>query len=260
MRWIVILLLLGNVAYWAMFLNERIKQQARQEKPSTAKVIDPSVPRLKLLQEADVLPELRDEGEQNNAEQTPEIAVQKVAEVEGDKITEEQQLADAEPEPCYLYGPLPDAETLKSVKEWMQQYDYRYGTYKTEKSREKQFWVYLEPLETQESVKARLEEFEKLGLKDYALIVRGDLKNAISLGVFRNQDSVSRRLAEMQEQGYTPVVVPHYKIDYQYWLYQYLEIPEAEAETQTGTEDTPLSTQPMQETDCRTIAKQLEAQ
>jgi hypothetical protein len=260
MRWIVILLLLGNVAYWGIFLNERIQQQARQEKPVIAKVIDPSVPRLKLLQEADVLPDLRDESEQKNAEQTPEITVQKESRDEQAKNAEQQLLADTRPEPCNLYGPLPDAEVLKAAKEWMQQYDDRYGTYKTEKSREKQFWVYLEPLESQESVKARLEEFKKLGLKDYALIVRGDLKNAISLGVFRNQDSVSRRLAEMQEQGYTPVVVPHYKIDYQYWLYQYLELPEVGAETQSGMADNPLSTQPMQETDCRTIAKQLEAQ
>lgn len=40
---------------------------------------------------------------------------------------------------------------------------------------------------------------------------RGDLKNAISLGLFRSQDSVNRRFAEMIRQEYKPVVVSQFK-------------------------------------------------
>ena len=50
------------------------------------------------------------------------------------------------------------------------------------------------------------------------LVRNGDLKNAISLGLFRSQDSVTRRLEEMSEQGYKPVVVPKFEKTDQYWI------------------------------------------
>ncbi len=263
MRWVVILLLLGNVLYWGIYLDSRIEQQARQEKSISVKKIDPNVPVLKLLQEADVLPELRGVAQTTAVEETPEMTVQNatnIADETNQEPGEAQTTNFTDEQPCLLYGPLVDADSLKNVSDWLQENEQPYGTYKTEKSREKQFWVYLEPLESQASAKARIEEFKQMGLKDYALITRGDLKNAISLGVFRNQNSVNRRLAQMQEQGHTPVVVPHYEIEYEYWLYWDLKSPENRDAAENIPDGSPLFSLPRQEIDCRTIAKQLEPQ
>ena len=79
------------------------------------------------------------------------------------------------------------------------------------------FWVYLEPT-TDEAAQANLDDLRNRGVTDYMLIRRGELKNAISLGLFRSQDSVNRRLAEMSEKGYKPVVVPKFETTEKFWL------------------------------------------
>ena len=43
------------------------------------------------------------------------------------------------------------------------------------------------------------------------MVCRGGLKNANSRGLFRSQDSINRRLAEVIRQGYKPIVVSQFK-------------------------------------------------
>ena len=60
------------------------------------------------------------------------------------------------------------------------------------------------------------------------------MKNSISLGFFRSRDSVNRRLAELNEKGYKPVVVPRFETSDLYWLAArfaepYAQVPEIPA-------------------------------
>ena len=77
-------------------------------------------------------------------------------------------------------------------------------------------------------------ELRDRGIQDTLLIRRGQMKNSISLGFFRSQDSVNRRLAELNEKGYKPVVVPRFETSDLYWLSarlaeQYTDAPEIPA-------------------------------
>jgi hypothetical protein len=56
------------------------------------------------------------------------------------------------------------------------------------------------------------------GIGDYRLINRGDLENAISLGLFSSREAVDARLRELQEKGYVPVVVPYQDMKKTYWI------------------------------------------
>ena len=77
------------------------------------------------------------------------------------------------------------------------------------------FWVYLESTSSDEAER-NLNDLRASGVTDTLLIRRGGMRNAISLGLFRSQDSVNRRLAEMNEKGYTPIVVPRYETSEQF--------------------------------------------
>lgn len=83
--------------------------------------------------------------------------------------------------------------------------------------RRKFFWVYLEPKSAEEA-RARVVDLERKGVRDYLLIHRDGLKNAISLGLFSTQEAVNRRLSEMNKQGFHPVVVPRLEITDYEWL------------------------------------------
>jgi hypothetical protein len=80
---------------------------------------------------------------------------------------------------------------------------------RSQNSREaKMFTVFLEPTDTEAEAEKRLDELKSKGITDYFLIRRGEMRNAIQVGTFRSQESVTKRLAELERSGYKAVVVP----------------------------------------------------
>jgi hypothetical protein len=130
-------------------------------------------------------------------------------------------------ETCVSVGPFPRADDLVQLKRWF----LRHATsvhVATHTVRKRQlFWVYLEA-NSGAAAQRKAQELEQKGVKDYLVIQRGGIKNAISLGLFSSQDSVNKRLAEMDRQGYKPVVVPRFETTDLYWL---------RARLATGSED-----------------------
>lgn len=80
------------------------------------------------------------------------------------------------------------------------------------------YTVFLEPAESEAEAQARIGELESKGITDYFLIRRGEMRNAIQVGTFRSQESVAKRLAELERTGYKAVVVPKSGGREQYWL------------------------------------------
>ena len=56
------------------------------------------------------------------------------------------------------------------------------------------------------------------GVQDYKFINKGNLQNAISLGLFSTQSAVNRRLKELKNIGYQPIMVPYHKPDLIIWV------------------------------------------
>lgn len=80
-------------------------------------------------------------------------------------------------------------------------------------------WVYLPPFENKQAAYAARSRLARLGITDYMVVTTGHLKNAISLGLYRDQQSVKRRLKELNAKGYTNVrTEKRYKDDTRYWL------------------------------------------
>jgi hypothetical protein len=64
------------------------------------------------------------------------------------------------------------------------------------------FWVYIPPLRTREDAQKKLGEVRALGVEEgYILQDSSRWKNAISLGVFSNEDGAKRHLAALQAKG-----------------------------------------------------------
>lgn len=80
------------------------------------------------------------------------------------------------------------------------------------------YTVFLEPAESEAEAEARIGELKSKGITDYFLIRRGEMRNAIQVGTFRSQDSVAKRLAELERTGYKTVVVPKSGGREQYWI------------------------------------------
>ena len=118
---------------------------------------------------------------------------------------------------CIDIGPITNTEQLDNIRAWLRLRATAVHTRKETVRERRFFWVYLEST-SDEQAQQNVDDLERRGVTDYLLIHRGGLKNAISLGLFRSQDSVNRRLAEMTQQGYKPVVVPKFESTEHYFI------------------------------------------
>jgi hypothetical protein len=200
MKWLVLLLLAANLGLYGWQYSRHVDEATRTA--LTRKPPPADAPPLQLLAELDRLPPLKDAASAEPP-RTPASA----------EVNEAVEASDR----CLDVGPFDDAAARDRVRDWLREYAAR-TVARSENVRQRRFfWVYLEPT-TDEAAQANLDDLRSRGVTDYMLIRRGELRNAISLGLFRSQDSVNRRLAEMSEKGYKPVVVPKFETSEKFWL------------------------------------------
>lgn len=209
MKWLVVILLLGNVLAFGMRYNAELNAKTREAVSDKGVKLPPGTPTLTLIGELADIPNLRQESDREEfTADAPDPDVAASTEVNTEATSSEV---------CIRTGPFKDGEAFKAFREWLRPRT-KMMTSEVETTQTRRFfWVYLEASNADDA-KNNLADLKRKGVKDYMLVREGDLKNAISLGLFRSQDSVTRRLAEMSKQGYKPVVVPKFEKTDQYWI------------------------------------------
>lgn len=231
MRWIFIILLIVNVVYfgWELDRETRLHYSSRSE----VLPVPAGVKRLRLVDEIPA-PE---PGESPDGPDSAETATARGTDTRQTDVMIEQAVVDEllvvmppirtldkgipgrrPASLCFSYGPFPDQSQAVALMTWFQDRDIEVSQ-RFEQDRENpMFWIYLAPQESRDSAIKALENLKKKGVKDYRLIETGTLQNAISLGLFTTQASVNRRLNELKDKGYQPVVVPYRDADAIYWI------------------------------------------
>jgi hypothetical protein len=241
MKWLFILLLLLNVIYFGWELD---RQTRIEVKNSTAPFIIPNnVKQLVFLRELESPPELRNQPILNNESDVGDIDVNSLTDQSGSndqltddvmiegkfsgnlvsnlpdisakRISQDEESAEAL---CFSYGPFPANEQAENLKQWFEQKEILVNQ-RTDNEQAKQlFWIYLAPQKSRENAIAAIKDLKSKGVKDYRLISSGDLRNAISLGLFSTQAIVNKRLNELKSKGYQPIVVPYHNAKVVYWV------------------------------------------
>jgi ribosomal protein S8 len=241
MKWIFILLLLLNVIYFGWELDRQIQIEVKN---STAPFAIPNnVKQLAFLSELKSPPELRNKPTQENesdldnfyasngTEQPVSIEqltddvmieeafsndlVSNLPDISANGVSQDNNSAEAL---CFSFGPFPANEQAENLKQWFEQKNILVNQRKENEQTKQLFWIYLAPQKSRESAIAAIEELKNKGIKDYRLISSGDLRNAISLGLFSTQAVVNKRLNELKSKGYQPIVVPYHNAEVIYWL------------------------------------------
>lgn len=133
-------------------------------------------------------------------------------------VTEVTTDTAAELPMCFTYGPFADYSQSGQLVDWFEQRRVQHEQ-RIESEKEKQlFWIYLEPQESRDSAMQAIADLERKGVKDFRLIEAGNMQNAISLGLFSTQASVNKRLNELKNKGYQPVVIPYRDAEAVYWV------------------------------------------
>lgn len=111
---------------------------------------------------------------------------------------------------CFTFGPLPEQIMAVGLRDWFKSRRAAAATRHEDEKGRQLLWIYLAPQDNRTDAMDTMRNLKDQGISDYRLIERGDLENAISLGLFSSQASVNERLRELEGKGYKPVVVPYY--------------------------------------------------
>ncbi|MEM7540518.1 MAG: SPOR domain-containing protein [Pseudomonadota bacterium] len=225
----VVLMVLVNAVYFGIHYDRWVSKRVVDHQANPVNHYD-DAPRIKLLGELDTPPTRRTDKDSDAGQ----------AQSEGERTFIEINDESEASQTCYEFGPVtsdPDLEdllaSLRGQTAWL-------GTQSEVVESRTLYWVFLEP-ESDAEAQAQVDALAAQGVSDYLRIRRGGLSNAISLGLFRSQDSVARRLAELNEHGYSPVVVPRQDDIQQYWIRAQMLAGFEQAADELGAEYAPIN-------------------
>lgn len=240
MKWFVLAtLLLGNILYFGWELDRETRMAVQGV---TAMNIPAAANRLSLVSELDVLPDLRDSSAlESESDEGDLITDLSGGEAEGnafqDLVSELPDVVELEglreaiiPASCFSFGPIPDELQANNLAQWFSTRNAATNIRYSEEQARQLLWIYLAPQHSRQTALQVLDELKGKGISDYRLISHGNLRNAISLGLFSSQAAVNNRLGELRKKGYKPVVVPYANVRRIYWIDVLVRVEEAQLE------------------------------
>lgn len=165
MRWILISLLVLNLAYLGY---EFSTPQITPQETSVQVEVLTGVPRIALLSEV--------------KNKIPKAGLPK---------KNHDQL-------CWAVGPFPVELDAKHLVSRMLAIDIQADIKPQSVVVKKEFWVYLPPLANKNQAIRKLKELQKRKIDSF-VITEGELANGISLGLFSQQESVDRLIADLEK-------------------------------------------------------------
>jgi len=209
-KWVILFLVLINVAFFGWRLSrdqDAVVAGAAAPLPTGSAMVN----RLLLVSEvdADVLRRRR-----KPPSQQPESPAQvtdthlETASVSRDNVPASPPETDRE---CYTIGPLDNEDDISALGAWFSAQGSQATLRSDERREASSTWVFLPPLDSRQAADERLREMQAANIDDIYVIPRGDMANAISLGLYSQSDSLQRRISELEERGFTPSLLPRYR-------------------------------------------------
>jgi len=217
-RWLFIGFLLLNIVYLGWELDRQFHIDRHNTEVATPP--SPSATTLKLLDEGATKPRMRQPAitaDSGNGSLFVQPGDQQLA-TELPEMTTVGLAADTGNYYCYTFGPIEEDALAVGISDW---FNSRRATthvrFSDERGRQL-FWVYLAPKATGDDTMNIMTDLKSKGIVDYRLIDKGEIRNAISLGLYSGRESLNSRLGELKQQGYQPVVVPYEDGKRVYWV------------------------------------------
>ena len=115
---------------------------------------------------------------------------------------------------CVRAGTFKDILTATEVAKWVQTHGARVLAIRHEQHETfSNNRVYLPAASSRAAAAATVGELRGRGVSDVAVILKGPLTNAVSLGVFRKESNMRRRVAELETLGYSVSTVANTRVE-----------------------------------------------
>lgn len=223
MKWVIVCLVLMNAAFFGWQLS-RDREAAIVDQPEAPVTASAMVNRLLLVSELErgvLRQRLAAPSRQSGPTPQPQAA-QGLRMLERPTSSTSLEPAQAGPEAsgieCYTLGPLQNEDDISALSAWFAAQGSRAKLRTDERREVVSTWVFLPPLETRDAADARVREMQAANIDDIFVIPRGDMANAISLGLYSQEESLQRRVAQLEARGFAPSVLPRYRTVVASWF------------------------------------------
>jgi hypothetical protein len=146
----------------------------------------------------------------------------------GAAVATEESVQQAQPQPrpetvlakpkCYTLGPFKDRKIMQRVSESMAEQVDDISLRTLQESEKHRYWVYIPAAKSMAAARQVAEQLRAKDFRDFYIVLRGDARNSISLGHFKQAEHASRRLKKVTDMGFEADIEIIYR-DYDvYWL------------------------------------------
>ena len=119
---------------------------------------------------------------------------------------------------CYSLGPFEGQAQVRSISAKLSDL----GAIANDRSEKLRvpigYWVYLPKYESWNEARRKVMELEEKGLKDIFIMGRGRMKNAVSLGLYKEEKGANDRMKLVRDLGVEPKLETQYTVDERYWI------------------------------------------
>jgi hypothetical protein len=118
---------------------------------------------------------------------------------------------------CSLLGPLETQAMAKQILAALNGAGIESSLVEQKINKTPSYWVYFDEFSEGVVASAQLAEFRRKGIDSY-LVASGELKGALSLGVFENTDLAHKLKRNLLKKGYGAKIYEFYRLESEYWL------------------------------------------
>ena len=139
-----------------------------------------------------------------------------------------EQVEKAKNKICYTLGPYTDKDVVTQIEAQVTGDVIDFVVREREEQELHRYWIYLPGDNNRQSAREISKALAKKNIKDYYIIQKGDKKNSISLGHFKEKPNADARVRKVGKLGFKPEIEVIYRAYQLYWLDYSLEEDNAE--------------------------------
>ncbi|HEY9200966.1 MAG TPA: SPOR domain-containing protein [Gammaproteobacteria bacterium] len=132
--------------------------------------------------------------------------------------TQPQTQSEQVKQMCYTLGPFKDRKIMQRVSESMAEQVDDISLRTLQQSEKHRYWVHIPAAENITAAKQLATQLRAKDFRDFYIVLRGDAKNSISLGHFKEPEHASRRLKKVADMGFKADMEIIYREYDVYWL------------------------------------------
>lgn len=101
---------------------------------------------------------------------------------------------------CYEWGSFSKGNITRA-KNILEKFSVESELRQTDTQEARRYWIYIQPLANAEKAQAKIDELRALGIEEIFIVQEAPWRNAISLGVFKDESLATKLLEDLRGRG-----------------------------------------------------------